>query len=108
MAVGLVAGCIPKAWPAIGSGRHTSNGWLFVFLKVVVDKAHNERRLDSESARGSHCTSLWRTFPTAASPSSTSLTLLLGLGCAEASAIVNARGCCDLGFAEWVDLRWVL
>jgi hypothetical protein len=28
------------------------------------------------------------TFPTAASPSRTSLTLLLGFGCAEASAIV--------------------
>jgi hypothetical protein len=30
-----------------------------------------------------------RTFPTAASPSRTSLTLLLGFGCEDASAIVN-------------------
>ena len=40
-----------------------------------------------------------RTFPTAASPSSTSLTLLLGLGCADVSAIVDAREDCDLGLA---------
>jgi hypothetical protein len=30
------------------------------------------------------------TFPTAASPSRTSFTLLLGFGCAEASAIVSS------------------
>lgn len=39
------------------------------------------------------------TFPTAASPSSTSLTLLLGFGCAGVSAIVKN----DYGRAVWVE-----
>ena len=37
------------------------------------------------------------TFPTAASPSRTSLTLLLGFGCAEASAIVKLYVLSGLG-----------
>ena len=42
------------------------------------------------------------TFPTAASPSSTSLTLLLGLGCAEASAMVKSCEGSDSNFAGYV------
>ncbi len=67
----------------------TANGWFFIFLEVVVYKAHDERGLGRLSAV-SHVYEVpveSPTFPTAASPSRTSLTLLLGFDCAAASAI---------------------
>jgi hypothetical protein len=51
------------------------------------------------------------TLPTAASPSNTSLTLLLGFGCADASAIVMLwmlrRGICDECYQEWATIQIV-
>lgn len=50
--------------------------------------------LGTEAARGKG----EYTFPTAASPKSTSLTLLLGFGCADGSAIVRCVGWIDRGY----------
>lgn len=67
----------------------TADGRLFVLLEVVVDEAQDKRGLPAVSMRkpcfqpnGAH------TFPTAASPSRTSLTLLLGLAAFPESAMV--------------------
>jgi hypothetical protein len=60
-------------------------------LKVVVDEAHYERGLVQQSAMRDLFLQLCKgsTFPTAASPKSTSFTLLLGFACAAVSAIVR-------------------
>lgn len=79
-----------------GSRRsRTTNGWFLVLLEIVVDKAQDERGLVRVTI--SRCQSLrqnrrlqWSgpTLPTAASPSSTSLTLLLGFGAAAAESVM--------------------
>lgn len=75
--------------------RPTAYGWLFVFLEIIVHEAEHERRLlqsdglasEMISKKGALEARQGLTLPTAASPSSTSLTLLLGFG---GAAVVSA------------------
>jgi len=74
--VGRLHFCVRNAAPIVGS--------LFSWKSLLT------KRITRED------------FPTAASPSSTSLTLLLGLGCAEASAMVKSCEGSDSNFAGYV------
>lgn len=77
----------------VGVIKHTSNGRLLVLLKIIVHKAKDERRLWQRHwlachppySVGSILCLARSTFPTAASPSNTSLTLLLGFGALTAA-----------------------
>lgn len=85
-----IVGCLGRRHRARGI-LGTSYGRLFVLLEVIVDESQNQRGLfqvklfpcvspsvthvQPESTEGQY-----NTFPTAASPRSTSLTLLLGFG----------------------------
>jgi hypothetical protein len=64
---------------------------FLVLLEVVVDEAHYERGLFERLAFriSSFNREKRATFPTAASPKSTSFTLLLGFACAAVSAIAR-------------------
>jgi hypothetical protein len=67
-------------------GNHTANRRFLVLLEVIVHEAHYKRRLKGSSASSSHRMPKSvnqidpLTLPTAASPSNTNLTLLLGFG----------------------------
>lgn len=91
-----------------GDQTRTTNRRLFVLLEVVIDKAEHQRGLvpgeriasahDSTgggTSRGGH-----HTFPTAASPRSTSFTLLLGLGAAPFESAMLPRISVDRSFGE--------
>ena len=99
--MGCDDGC---AWAGdLGHHRQTADGGLLVFLKVVVYEAEDERGLCCCSVRcGLARPKLWycRTFPTAASPSRTSLMLLVGLG-ALGSAMVGCRSRSGLNVVEF-------
>ena len=88
----------------------TTDCWLLVLLKVVVDKAQHQRRLAMGLAPGNRKPGrgaggrvgnavAGHTFPTAASPSSTSLTLLLGLGALSAIVFGRRSRKCPVRFA---------
>lgn len=96
----------------------TTNSGFLVLLEIVVDEAQDERRLHlcvsfrlyRTGASEAHS----RTLPTAASPSRTSLTLLLGLlGAAPESAMVIVssgvelpeKGTMDVGYRPLV--AWI-
>lgn len=68
----------------------TSYRGLLVLLEIIVHKTKDERGLQESSALSIIHTRCRRphTFPTAASPSSTSLTLLLGLGAFDSDMVV--------------------
>jgi hypothetical protein len=59
----------------------------FEFATTPEDAMGNPR---ANTTRASELGGCFPTFPTAASPSSTSLTLLLGFGCEDASAMAGS------------------
>lgn len=89
------------SWKSSLTKRRTSEDWVSCQSgKFMLDSSHHR----SSKERGSRRKNDWigsdlkLTFPTAASPSSTSLTLLLGFGAPELSAM-----------ARWSDgnVRWI-
>lgn len=85
-----------EGFSSVREGSRTTNGWFLVLLEVIVDEAKDERGL-VRRCQSAFCHSLrqssrlqWSrlTLPTAASPSSTSLTLLLGFGAAAAESVM--------------------
>jgi len=67
---------------------HTSNSWFFILLEIIVYEPENEGRLYRISMLLRLRPMYHITFPTAASPSRTSFTLLLGFGAAGVVSVI--------------------